>query len=117
VTLNRPILAIVFIASLVNAVPSRAEFHPIRWCADPMSDDFMGSGLECLDNQALRRGAACEDPMVRAVARQWRDLAERVRRLAALSTPTERQRLMMLAEDYEARAKAWEERNRPSAAG
>ncbi len=115
--MNRPILAIVFLASLVNAVPSRAEFHPIRWHADPMSDDFMGSGLECVDSQALRHGAACEDPMVRKVARQWRDLAERVRRLAALSTPAEQERLMVLAQDYEARAKAWEERNRPSEAG
>jgi hypothetical protein len=114
--LNRPLLAFVFLASVINAVPSRAEFHPIRCRADPISDDFVGSGLEGCGGEALRRSAACEEPMERKVARQWRDLAERVRRLAALSTPVERRRPMTLAEDYEARAKAWEARHgRPQA--
>ncbi|HUC64874.1 MAG TPA: hypothetical protein VMA53_05580 [Stellaceae bacterium] len=107
---NRYALAFVVFAAFVNPVPSRAEFHPVRWRHDPISDDIMGSGLEARECEPLRRTAACEEPMERKVARQWRDLAERVRRLAALCTDEERQRWLTLADDYELRAQRWEQR-------
>jgi hypothetical protein len=108
--MNRYLLAFTIFAAFVNPVPSRAEFHPIRWHGDPYNDDIMGSGLEVRERAPLRRAAACEEPMERKVARQWRDLAERVRRLAALSEGEQRDRLLAKAEEFEERARLWEEK-------
>jgi hypothetical protein len=106
--MNRYLVAFTVLAAFVNPVPSRAMLHPIRWRNDPVVDDIMGSGFEHRDaGRALTR-AACEEPLERKVARQWRDLAARVRRLAALSGEAERARLMGLAEQYEERARRWE---------
>lgn len=112
--MNRYLLAIVVFASFVNAVPSRAEFHPIRWRGDPYSDDLMGSGLEVPDGEPLRRIAACEEPTERKVARQWRDLAARVRRLAALNSGEQRERLLARAQEFEERARQWEIDRKPT---
>jgi len=114
--MNRCLVAFTLFAAFVNPVPSRAEFHPIRWRRDPIVDDITGSGCENRDSQILRR-AACEEPLDSKVARQWRDLAERVRRLAALSSKEERPRLLAQAEQYEERARRWEAMRRPDAAG
>ena len=112
---NRYLFAFTLLAALANPVPSRAEFHPIKWRNDPVADDLMGSGLEARDCEKQRQRAGCEEPVERKVARQWRDLAERVRRLAALSAEADRPRLLTLAEEYEARATRWEEQhNRPA---
>lgn len=106
--MNRALLAFTIFAAFVNPVPSRAEFHPIRWHSDPYNDDIMGSGLEARECASLRRVAACDEPMERKVARQWRDLAERVRRLAALSDGEQRDRLLVKAREFEERARRWE---------
>ncbi|HKW54520.1 MAG TPA: hypothetical protein VJO12_12570, partial [Stellaceae bacterium] len=58
---NRYVLAFVFLASLVNAVPSRAEFRPIKWRADPAQDDLMGSGLEVPGERRARAAATRGD--------------------------------------------------------
>jgi hypothetical protein len=115
--LNRYLLAFMVFGAFVNAVPSRAQFHPIRWCGDPIADDLVGSGFEARDCQPLLRAAACDEPVEDKIARQWRDLARRVRRLAALSTQQEQPRLLALAEQYESRARLWEERHGPPATG
>lgn len=55
---NRYLLAFVVLGALVNAVPSRAEFHPIRCRHDPVNDDLMGSGREtgeCVSVRAAMR--------------------------------------------------------------
>jgi hypothetical protein len=114
---NRYVLAFTVLAAFANPVPSRAEFHPIKWRSDPIADDMMGSGLEAPECRNLIRSAGCDEPMERKVARQWRDLAGRVRRLAALSSAQEQERLLALAAAYEARAKRWEEQHNPPAAG
>jgi hypothetical protein len=101
--MNRYIVAFTVFAAFINPVPSRAEFHPIRWHSDPYDDDVMGSGLELRDCAPLRRVAACDEPMERKLARQWRDLAERVRRLAALSDGEQRDRLLVKAQEFEER--------------
>jgi hypothetical protein len=110
--MNRYLLAFTIFAAFVNPVPSRAEFHPIRWCGDPYNDDIMGSGFEARERGPLHRTAGCEEPMERKVARQWRDLAERVRRLAALSDGEQRDRLLVKAQELEERARRWEEKQR-----
>jgi hypothetical protein len=110
--MNRYLLAFTIFAAFVNPVPSRAEFHPIRWHSDPYNDDIMGSGLEVRECEPLRRVAACDEPMERKVARQWRDIAERVRRLAELSSGEQRDRLLVKAEEFEERARRWEEMRR-----
>ncbi|HWI27377.1 MAG TPA: hypothetical protein VN668_10445 [Stellaceae bacterium] len=107
--MNRFFLALTILASFVNAVPSRAEFHPVRYARDPISDSFMGSGLETCGGEALTRTAACEEPTERSVARQWRELAARVRRLAALYETEEKASLMAKAAEYERRAQLLEE--------
>jgi hypothetical protein len=107
--MNRYVLAFTLLAAFVNPVPSRAMFHPIRWRHDPVSDDMMGSGLEARECQPLHRVAGCEEPSARHVAQQWRDLARRVRRLAALSSGEERTQLLEKAVQYEERARRWEE--------
>ena len=109
--MNRALLAFTIFAAFVNPVPSRVEFHPVRWC-DPYNDNIMGSGFEARDCAPRRRVAACDEPMERRVARQWRDLAERVRRLAALSSGEQRDRLLVKAEEFEQRARRWEEMRR-----
>ncbi len=102
---NRYVLAFVFLASLVNAVPSRAEFHPIKWRSDPMQDDIMGSGSEVQSERKLRVQAATRrDAANDEAAAGWRDLAKRVRRLAAQVPDQERQMLLDLADEYDARA-------------
>jgi len=106
--MNRCVLAFTVFASCINAVPSRADFHPIRFSRDPISDGFVGSGFECRDAEQFQARAACEEPSEIRVARQWRDLAERVRRLAALCPQEERARLLAQADEYEARAARWE---------
>jgi hypothetical protein len=108
---NRYILAFTLVAAFINPVPSRAMFHPLRWRSDPIADDMMGSGLEARECEPLRRVAGCEQPG-RHVAQQWRDLAQRVRRLAALSTGEERARLLEKAVQYEDRARRWEEQQK-----
>jgi len=110
--MNRYLLAFTIFAAFVNPVPSRAEFHPIRCCGDPYNDDIMGSGIEARERAPLRRVAGCEEPMERKVARQWRDLAERVRRLAELSDGEQRARLLVKAQEFEERARLWEEKRR-----
>lgn len=100
---NRYLLAFVVLGALVNAVPSRAEFHPIRCRHDPVNDDLMGSGRETGECVSVRAAMREEAPEVR-VARQWRDLAERVRRSAAFAPEEEKQKLLDLAAQYEARA-------------
>lgn len=102
---NRYVLAFVFFASLVNAVPSRAEFRPIKWRSDPMQDDIMGSGYEVQSERKLRVQAATRrDAANDEAAEGWRDLAKRVRRLAAQVPDQERQMLLDLADEYDARA-------------
>ncbi|HZB93542.1 MAG TPA: hypothetical protein VE397_18990 [Stellaceae bacterium] len=115
--MNRCLLAVVVVAAFVNAVPSRAEFHPIRWRGDPYSDDLMGSGFEARDGEPLGSAAACEEPTERKVARQWRDLAARVRRLAALNSGEQRERLLARAQEFEERARRWEESRKPTEKG
>ena len=51
-----------------------------------------------------RKGAKAETSLLHAVADQWRDLAERVRREAIYAPADERRRLLDLADIYEARA-------------
>jgi hypothetical protein len=110
--MNRYIVAFTVFAAFTNPVPSRAEFHPIRWCGDPYNDDITGSGFEVRGCAPLRRVAACDEPMERKVARQWRDIAERVRRLAELSSGEQRDRLLVKAQEFEERARLWEEKRR-----
>jgi hypothetical protein len=110
---NRYVLAFVFVASLVNAVPSRAEFHPIRWRSDPSQDDIMGSGLELQNERRVRvQPAMRRDVPDDAAAEGWRDLAKRVRRLAAQVPDQERRMLLDLADEYDARAARLEQARR-----
>lgn len=99
---NRYVLAFVFLASLVNAVPSRAEFCPIKWRSDPAQDDLMGSGMEVPSERRVQAATRRDTPDEAAAG--WRDLAQRVRRLAAQVPDQERQMLLDLAAEYEARA-------------
>ena len=116
--MNRYLLAFTLFAACINPVPSRAEFHPVKWRHDPFVDDIMGSGFEDREVQSRPRLAACEEPPEGKVARQWRDLAESMRRLAALSgSPAERERMLAQAEAYEARARLWEAKHRPTSTG
>ena len=101
---NRYVLAFVFLASLVNAVPSRAEFRPIKWRSDPAQDDLMGSGMEVPGERRVRVQAATRRDTPDEAAAGWRDLAQRVRRLAAQVPDQERQMLLDLAAEYDARA-------------
>ncbi len=102
---NRYVLAFVFSASLVNAVPSRAEFHPIKWRSDPMQDDTRGPGSEVQSGRKLRvQPATRRDAANDEAAEGWRDLAKRVRRLAAQVPDQERQMLLDLADEYDAGA-------------
>jgi hypothetical protein len=110
---NRYLLSFIVLSALVNAVPSRAEFHPIRCRNDPVADDIMGSGREIGECVSVRAAARDEAPEVR-VARQWRDLAERVRRSAAFAPEEEKQKLLDLAAQYEARAERLLRAQRPS---
>jgi hypothetical protein len=114
---TRLLLGFVVFAAFVNAVPSRAQFHPIKWRGDPVANDMVGSGFEIRDIEALNWSAGCNEPVEHRIARQWRDLARRVRRLAALSSAEEQSRLLALAEQYERRARSWEEQRQPPAAG
>jgi Spy/CpxP family protein refolding chaperone len=110
---KRYLMAFVFVASLVNAVPSRAEFHPIRWRSDPSQDDIMGSGLELQNERRARMHAAMRgDAPDEEAAEGWRDLARRVRRLAARVPDQERQMLLDLADEYDARAARLEQPRR-----
>lgn len=110
---NRYVLAFVFLSSLVNAVPSRAEFHPIKWRSDPMQDDIMGSGLEVQNERKVRvQGATRGDAPDDQAAEGWRDLARRVRRLAAQVPDQERQMPLDLADEYDARATRLEQPRR-----
>lgn len=107
---NRYLLAFVFFASLVNAVPSRAEFHPIKWRSDPGQDDIMGSGLELQNERRVRVQASLRgDAPDESRAEGWRDLAKRVRRLAGQVPDQERQMLLDLADEYDARAQRLEQ--------
>jgi hypothetical protein len=101
---NRYVLTFVFLASLVNAVPSRAEVRPIRWHSDPAQDDIMGSGMEVPSERRVRMQAATRRDAPDEAAAGWRDLAQRVRRLAAQVPDQERQMLLDLATEYDARA-------------
>jgi hypothetical protein len=101
---NRYVMAFVFVASLVNAVPSRAELRPIRWHSDPAQDDIMGSGMEGPSERRVRAQAATRRAPPDEAAAGWRDLARRVRRLAAQVPDQERQMLLDLAAEYDARA-------------
>ena len=101
---NRYVLAFVFLASLTNAVPSRAEFRPIKWRSDPVQDDLMGSGMEVPSERRVRVQAAARRDTPAETAAGWRDLAQRVRRLAAQVPDQEREMLLDLAAEYDARA-------------
>jgi hypothetical protein len=112
--MQRCFLALTLVAAFVSPVPSRAMFHPIRWRTDPVADDLPGSGLEARDCEPLQRVTGCEEPPSRRVSRQWRELAQTVRRLAAIATEEERIGLLAKAEEYEERARQWEERQKPA---
>ena len=101
---NRYVLAFVFLASLTNAVPSRAEFRPIKWRSDPVQDDLMGSGMEVPSERRVSEKAAARRDTPAETAAGWRDLAQRVRRLAAQVPDQEREMLLDLAAEYDARA-------------
>src|SRR5690348_16337129 len=106
--MNRSVFAFTVFAAFVNAVPSRAMFHPMRAPNAPVADDMMGSGLETRECEGLRWVAGCEQPPAQRVARQWRDLAAQMRRLAKLSTSKEERALLLVkAVQYEDRARWW----------
>lgn len=97
------VASIALFLSLVAAVPSQSALHPARAVSGLAEDDLTGSGLEIVQEAGSFGAKRSETPEAR-IARQWRDLAERVRRQAKLLDDRERSALLDLADQYEARA-------------
>jgi hypothetical protein len=95
----------LFIASLVNAVPSNDAFHPCRTSSDLVEADIAGSGREAPVARALR--ASTRDDQA-GPGRDWGAMAQRCRSLAAWHTGYSREVLLRLAEEYEQRAQCGE---------
>ncbi len=96
----------LFIASLVNAVPSNDAFHPSRTSSDLVEADLAGSGREAPVARALR--ASTRDDQPAGTGRDWRAMAQRCRSLAAWHTGYSREVLLRQAEEYEQRAQRGE---------
>jgi hypothetical protein len=102
--------ALVLIGAFVNAVPARADFHPIKFVHDPVQDDLMGSGFE-VERAPTARAAKREAPD-RKIAETWRRLAGQLRWLASSVEGDKSEELLARANDYEARARQLEESGR-----
>jgi hypothetical protein len=94
----------LFIASLVNAVPSNESFHPCRASFDLVEADIAGSGREAPDTGVAVRANARDDDESAGSGRDWRAMAQRCRSLAAWHTGYSREVLLRRAEEYEQRA-------------
>jgi hypothetical protein len=100
--------AVVITGAFVNAVPDRAELHPIKFIHDPIEDDLMGSGFE-VERVPVARAARREAPDQR-IAETWRRLAKQLRWLASFSEGGGGKDLLARADEYEARAEQLEDR-------
>jgi hypothetical protein len=105
-TLVNPLIGL-FIASLVNAVPSNESFHPCRTSFDLVEADISGSGREAPDTGLTQRASARDDQPA-GPGRDWGAMAQRCRSLAAWHTGYSREVLLRLAEEYEQRAQRGE---------
>jgi hypothetical protein len=96
--LANPLIGL-FIASLINAVPSNEAFHPSRARCDLLEADLTGSGREAATSAALRSSVRGDE-----AGRDWRTMAQRCRSLAEWHTGYSRDVLLRLAEEYDRRA-------------
>ena len=94
--------------ALLAAVPSNAAFHPLRSRTCLTDDDITGSGYEAIEVKIQCSGAIRDESLVVKVARQWHDLARRARRLAGYLDGEDRQSVLDLADQYDARARRLE---------
>jgi hypothetical protein len=90
----------LILAALISSVPSAQALHPAKARSDLNDDDLTGSGRET-DSVDRCFGARRDDALRTKVVRQWRDMAERVRRQALLMDIDERQEFLARAERYE----------------
>ena len=104
---------LIVMAAAANAVPSYAALHPRSAAFDITEEDLTGSGRETRGRAQLR--AAANDNATAADARRWRNLAARARRAAGWVSVKDEALLTRLAEEYEARAKRAEDRQRAEA--
>lgn len=98
-------LAGLFIASLINAVPSNEAYHPPRhYTCDLVEADLSGSGREAIVAGVAVRSIGRDD-LQGGSGRYWRTMAQRCRSLAEWHTGYSREVLLQLAEEYEQRAR------------
>jgi hypothetical protein len=107
-------LAIIMVAALVNAVPSKAALFPTKALSDLAEDDLTGSGFEPDSEARSIAGAEREESLEAKVVRQWREMAKRARRQAELLDGPQRDMLLDRAAEYETRAKRLESGNKSS---
>jgi hypothetical protein len=99
---RRIINVLVILASFVNAVPARADFHPITFRNDPIQDDLVGSGFEVKPLPTARGNK--RETLDGKIAQTWRSLARQMRWLASFLDGRDSEELLARAADYEARA-------------
>ena len=105
------LLGCIFFAAIANTLPSPAALHPTRTALGFSEADIAGTGREAPTNG---RSASCSkrDDAAAAAAREMRDLARRCRSLAKWMNEADREVLLTLADEYEAKAAAYEARRR-----
>jgi hypothetical protein len=96
------------IAALISSVPSIQALHPAMARSSLNEDDIAGSGCETPSVDRCH-GARREDGLRVKIVRQWRDMAERVRRQAQLMDNKERQEFLARADRYEEWARRLED--------